>query len=74
MLLSENWHNSNIQMSRTVLMVAFTLLYLSEINGMSVTDPRFTARFGRDQGFVVRDASESNGQDLKHFYDKVRVN
>ena len=74
MSLSENRHNSSFQMSRKVLMVALTLLYLSKINGMSVTDPRFTARFGRDQGFVVRDSSESNGQDLKHFYDKVRIN
>ena len=60
-------------MSRTVLVVAFTVLCLTEINGMYARSgrPWNLARFGEDKGFVVKDADESNGRGLNQFGDKV---
>ena len=60
-------------MSRTVLVVAFTLLCLSEINGMYTNDRRCLARHGNDQGLIVTDVDESNGRELKQFDDKVII-
>ena len=60
-------------MSRTVLVVAFTVLCLTEINGMYAKDPRFLARIGDDQGFVAKAADESNGRGLIQFGDKVTL-
>jgi len=55
-------------MSGTVLVVAFTLLCLSEIDGMYAKDPRFLARLGGDQGYAVNDADEL--KELIQFDDK----
>ena len=51
-------------MSRTVFLVALTVLCLTEIHGRYAKDPRFYDRFGKDQGFVVKAADESNGKEV----------